>query len=395
MLGRVFISYSETDYERVRAIVEEVERNGLETWFAPNKLSGGTSLSAIADQIGEADYFVVALSRASGNSRWVRKEIDIAVSVELAADRKSLQIVPVLIDRVVPPTILADKVFVDLTAPNREAGLRELVSILKGESVQRETGLFRFQGYIRNLIPLPEGACDRIRNLDVFRRTRMLGKSGGVRTSAWQRYGWSRGRVLQRRIVIENALREVSASSKYSSRILDEYGSGRYLTPIFPHDNDDEISSTVRHDWELLLRARSTIEKTLIKARLPKADITRILAAYDEGGVLPIITVTEKEKLSAWVRHADEELVTLLSELWRALTDNRQVCVDMEWMISFIRDSSTSDEAEWTAEQLVTRAKAAGLLARSTDEELFEFGPMVFVGGTIAADFQVAEEQRE
>lgn len=176
---------------------------------------------------------------------------------------------------------------------------------------------------------------------------------------------------------------------------MEEYDADRYLTPIFSHDNDDEIGSIVRNDWELLLRVRSTIEETLIKVRLPKADSARILAAYDEGEVLPVITVSEKKKLSAWMRHADEELVALMSELWGTRTSKSQIGMDMEWMVSFAKDLSASDdEAEWVAEQLVARARAAGLLVRSTEEGWFELGPMVFVEGGIAADFKAREGQK-
>jgi hypothetical protein len=250
---KVFISYAKEDFVKAQLIADEIRQNGFGCWFAPTDLKPADSLASISEQLESAQFFVVLWSGSSRNSRWVLKEIGIAVSRECNSDMKPLLVIPVLLEKVTPPGILADKVCVDCTGSNWKFGLHELVSTLKGEKISRATRLSKFQGYIRGLVTLPARTCETLRDSDVF-RARLFPSQEQTGATRWRDSGWSRTRILRRRSVIKKALQEVGASSRYAIRVLEEFDAGRYLYPIFPEDDDHEIISIVREDWATLLR---------------------------------------------------------------------------------------------------------------------------------------------
>ncbi|MGA7241228.1 MAG: tetratricopeptide repeat protein [Bryobacteraceae bacterium] len=78
----VFISHSSKDDAIIRELRQALSDLGVETWADSERLSGGDSLTAvIREEIANADYFLVLVSRDSMESEWVEREIAHAKSL--------------------------------------------------------------------------------------------------------------------------------------------------------------------------------------------------------------------------------------------------------------------------------------------------------------------------
>ena len=79
MPREVFLSYSQTDVERVTAACGALERAGITCWMAPRDvLPSQTWSGAIVDAIGACRVVVVALSAKANASAEVLREIELA-----------------------------------------------------------------------------------------------------------------------------------------------------------------------------------------------------------------------------------------------------------------------------------------------------------------------------
>jgi|SRR5271166_5643019 len=78
-----FISYSSEDDTFVRYLVQRMESDGLEVWYAPRSIRGG---AAVMEQIDRAidryEKLLLVLSPHSMNSEWVRTEVMFTMDLE-------------------------------------------------------------------------------------------------------------------------------------------------------------------------------------------------------------------------------------------------------------------------------------------------------------------------
>jgi TIR domain len=127
----VFLSYSHKDRRFVRKLTRDLERLGVQIWLDEKRLVAGDSLlNGIRSGIDKSDHFVVVLSAASVSSEWVRREIDVASSIELSTGTK--KVIPALRDSVTLPAMLEGKVYADFRGRGRyQAGLAALRRALR------------------------------------------------------------------------------------------------------------------------------------------------------------------------------------------------------------------------------------------------------------------------
>jgi uncharacterized protein YjbI with pentapeptide repeats len=79
----VFISHSSHDQEFSVKLRSSLSARGLETWYAPTSMRGGsTILDQITAAVGRETRMVVVLSESSLSSSWVMTELRNAISVE-------------------------------------------------------------------------------------------------------------------------------------------------------------------------------------------------------------------------------------------------------------------------------------------------------------------------
>lgn len=77
----VFISYKSEKYNDALWVRDQLEKNGLKCWIAPDSIPGGSSYAAeISDAINNCKAFVLILSQSAKNSKWVVKELDQAIN---------------------------------------------------------------------------------------------------------------------------------------------------------------------------------------------------------------------------------------------------------------------------------------------------------------------------
>jgi CheY-like chemotaxis protein len=86
-----FISYSHRDEEFVEKLYHRLKQEGIETWFAPDKVKPGDKLyEEIKGAVSMYDKFLLVLSEDSMRSDWVASEIRIAFNHQRQTGERKL-----------------------------------------------------------------------------------------------------------------------------------------------------------------------------------------------------------------------------------------------------------------------------------------------------------------
>jgi len=87
-MTQVFISYSRNDMEFVQRLAMDLQRVGLDVWWDLSDIQGSDVWERkIEEGLNSSQYFIVVLTPASLESRWVRREY-------LSADNTGIKIIP-------------------------------------------------------------------------------------------------------------------------------------------------------------------------------------------------------------------------------------------------------------------------------------------------------------
>lgn len=77
----VFISYSTENYDFAMELKNLLSINNISCWMAPQSIPAGSDYSSeIPEAIENCSIFILVLSEASQNSKWVPKELDLAIT---------------------------------------------------------------------------------------------------------------------------------------------------------------------------------------------------------------------------------------------------------------------------------------------------------------------------
>ncbi len=88
----VFISYSSIEQQTAEEIKQKLESNGISCWMAPQSIPAGSDYGTeIPKALKNCRIFLLVLSENSQKSKWVPKELDMAIN-------KGLKIIPFQID---------------------------------------------------------------------------------------------------------------------------------------------------------------------------------------------------------------------------------------------------------------------------------------------------------
>ena len=125
-MNDVFISYSSADEERVaRSIVDPLQEMGVNIFFSERTIKAAEKFAdVIGDAIRECDWFIVVATSNSVDSRWVREEVNFALSHSRLDER----ILPVLMDSVELTHLswrLGERHHVDLTTKGGDEKLQQ------------------------------------------------------------------------------------------------------------------------------------------------------------------------------------------------------------------------------------------------------------------------------
>jgi len=92
---KIFISYSSKDEDFVQRLADGLKEQGIDVWFAKEKIKVGDSITGkISQGLEECNFFAVVLSKNSVGSDWIKKELDSAMMKEL--EKKEVRVYPIL-----------------------------------------------------------------------------------------------------------------------------------------------------------------------------------------------------------------------------------------------------------------------------------------------------------
>jgi TIR domain len=133
----VFISHNHQDKAFVRRLGADLAANGLRPWIDEAEINVGESLIAkIGTAIDEMDYFAIVLSPNSVASAWVQKELEQALTSQLASHQ--IKVLPLLLEKCEPPPFLRGTKHADFTQPFSYD--EELAGLLRTIGVAEPTG---------------------------------------------------------------------------------------------------------------------------------------------------------------------------------------------------------------------------------------------------------------
>lgn len=124
----IFLSHNHEDKKFVNRLKTELNARGVEdVWVDEAEITVGESLQEkIEDAITKTRYFGVVLSPRSVKSRWVRKELELAMQREI--ETESVVVLPLLFETCEIPAFLKTKVWADFTSPDYfEESLEKLI----------------------------------------------------------------------------------------------------------------------------------------------------------------------------------------------------------------------------------------------------------------------------
>jgi hypothetical protein len=114
----VFLSHSSKDKFFVRELADRLRKAGIEVWLDEAEIHIGESLTEkIGAAIDQTDYFAVVLSTNSVNSEWVQRELQIALQKEFR--ERNVKVLPILLESVEIPAFLRDKLYADVSTPEK------------------------------------------------------------------------------------------------------------------------------------------------------------------------------------------------------------------------------------------------------------------------------------
>lgn len=136
----VFLSYSTRDKQFVKRLAGDLQALGYEVWLDEWEIRVGDSIvKSVQVGIDRADFVAVVLSRHSTRSQWVENEWQSKYWQEV--ERRSVMVLPILIDDCTVPALLRPKKYADFRR-RYEVGL---VSLAQGlQPRQQVSGISRY-----------------------------------------------------------------------------------------------------------------------------------------------------------------------------------------------------------------------------------------------------------
>jgi len=108
----VFLSHSGTDKRFVSSLAHYMKAHGLRVWLdEADLLACEALLERLSHSVIHARLLLAVLSKQSVASRWVQKELALAVHAEVTEG--SVRIIPILKDDCEIPSFLKDKLYLD------------------------------------------------------------------------------------------------------------------------------------------------------------------------------------------------------------------------------------------------------------------------------------------
>jgi CheY-like chemotaxis protein len=130
-IPRIFISYSSDDRAFAKELASSMHKHGFQVWYDEWEIHVGDAIiQKIESGIVESSYLVIVLSPASVSSRWVREELDSAITSQITDYR--IRVLPALKDDCAIPPFLKSKKYADFRHDFTE-GFVQLINAVKAD----------------------------------------------------------------------------------------------------------------------------------------------------------------------------------------------------------------------------------------------------------------------
>lgn len=124
----IFLSHNSSDKEYVRKLAAAVAVTGAHVWFDEWVIRPGDSIPGAVDQgLTGFSTFALVWSEAASKSRWVKTEMEAAVTRWIRDDR--IKLVPVLLDKTPLPALLASVRYINGADGDHIQVAREMLGI--------------------------------------------------------------------------------------------------------------------------------------------------------------------------------------------------------------------------------------------------------------------------
>jgi TIR domain len=171
---RVFFSHSWQDKEQVRPLAVALRSQGADVWFDEWEIEAGDSLvQKINDGLTDCTVFLVAISKASVESKWVLEELSSAVVKRI---EQSAVLIPLRVDDTPVPQIINHLLYVKLDPVDEAAKviLKRVFQVSDKPPVGAPPSYIQ-QGLERQVSAIPSlGAAASPVLRELFKRSRQL-----------------------------------------------------------------------------------------------------------------------------------------------------------------------------------------------------------------------------
>ena len=126
---RIFICHNSEDKPTAEKIAIEMIKAGHEAFFDKwDILPGDSLIEKISEGISDSSYLLVALSKNSVKSNWVKRELEIALARQIAD--KAIKVIPCLLEDCEIPVFLQPIYYADFRG-SFEHGIAELLPAIQ------------------------------------------------------------------------------------------------------------------------------------------------------------------------------------------------------------------------------------------------------------------------
>jgi hypothetical protein len=136
---QLFISHAQQDADFAGRLARDLKAQGWGIWIAPDSIRPGEKwVEAINRGMAESGVFVLVLTEAAVNSRWVQSETNVAIGME---HRGELDFLPLEVEAVTAPPLWGGYQWISFEDEYKD-GLENLLQRLQPEVMARLNGLY-------------------------------------------------------------------------------------------------------------------------------------------------------------------------------------------------------------------------------------------------------------
>lgn len=137
---QIFLSHAGEDAEFAHQLAEDLQRHGWQVWIAPDSIHPGEDwVQAINRGLAESGIFLLALTPAAVNSRWVHSETNIAIGWQ---HQQALRFIPLDVKPATLPPLWQAYQRIPFQS-SYKAGLERLLQAIQPEKMVQLAGLYR------------------------------------------------------------------------------------------------------------------------------------------------------------------------------------------------------------------------------------------------------------